>query len=131
MCSPKTVPNILFTGCICYIRATHFNHGLFFFAIRYSAFKVPIGVEYDKTKPVYLLLLLYGTIYEKKSAPNSHFENFDFGSGGARKKRCTHPFLSLRPRAEVPLQRYHVGFVILKAQSKSCLVDEKYAFKSR
>ena len=81
--SPNTVRNILFTGCICYIRATHFNHGLFFFAIRYSAFKVPIGVDSDKTKPVYLLLLLYLTIHKKKSAPNGHFENFDFGSGGA------------------------------------------------
>ena len=55
----------------------------FFFAIRNSAFEEAIGVDYDQTKPVYLLLLLYETIHEKKSAPNSHFENFDFGSGGA------------------------------------------------
>jgi len=38
----------------------------FFFAIRYSAFKAPIGVDSDKTKPVNLLLLLYVTIHLKK-----------------------------------------------------------------
>ena len=55
----------------------------FFFAIRYSAFKVPIGVGSDKTKPAYLLLLLYLTIDQKKTALNNHFKNFDFGSVGA------------------------------------------------
>ena len=56
----------------------------FFFAIRYSAFKAPIGVDSVKTKPDYLHLFLYLTTHKKKMAPNGHFENFDFGSGGAR-----------------------------------------------
>ena len=44
---------------------------------------MPIGVDFDKSKPDYLLLFLYSAIYQKKLALNSHFENFDFGSGGA------------------------------------------------
>ena len=38
----------------------------FFLAIRYSAFKAPIGVDSVKTKPVYLLLFLYLTTHKKK-----------------------------------------------------------------
>ena len=44
---------------------------------------MPIGVNFDKSKPDYLLLFLYLAIYQKKLALNSHFKNFDFGSGGA------------------------------------------------
>ena len=55
----------------------------FFFALRDSAFKVPIGVAFDTTKPDYLLLFLYLAIYQKKLVLNSHFKNSDFGSGGA------------------------------------------------
>ena len=78
----ETQLNIFFTGYIRCIRAIFLPMD-FFFAIRYSAFKVPIGVDSDKTKPVYLLLLLYLTIDQKKTALNSHFKNFDFGSVGA------------------------------------------------
>ena len=69
----------------------------FFFAIRYSAFKVPMGVDSDKSKPVYLLMLLYLTIRQKKSALKSHFKNFDFGSGGATlSARCGRDSLRYR-----------------------------------
>ena len=53
---------------------------------------MPIGVDSNKGKPVYLLFLLYLAIREKKSALKSHFNNFDFGSGGAS-----------MPHAELPL----------------------------
>ena len=79
----ETKVNIFFTGYIRYIRAFFKTHGLFFFALRDSAFKVPIGVAFDTTKPDYLLLFLYLAIYQKKLVLNSHFKNSDFGSGGA------------------------------------------------
>ena len=79
----ETKVNIFFTGYIRYIRAFFKTHGLFFFALRDSAFKVPIGVAFDTTKPDHLLLFLYLAIYQKKLVLNRHFENFDFGSGGA------------------------------------------------
>ena len=50
----------------------------------FCAFEVPIWVDSDKTKPAYLLLLVYLAIHQKKTAPNSRFKNSDFWSGGAK-----------------------------------------------